>query len=277
MTTFASPANTSGQARAIAPIGFVRPVASTGTRRPEPLVSAAAMFDRLLTDQAAGQLRGPVAVRDLDGTLGPLPFAGWCAAADRVDRAALDIFRAELPAAATVLDLACGPGRHAAYLAEQGLGVLGVDISAVAVTLTSATGAAAMQLNVLGDLPGRKGWDGLLLLDGNIGLSGDPRELLLRVTPLLAPGGRILIELDPDNMCDTRWLQLSDGQQLSAPFCWARLNLAGLHHAAHHLSLDVLRSWKHKRRRFALIANTSDRQPPAPHEQRRSSLGKDGS
>jgi hypothetical protein len=40
----------------------------------------------------------------------------------------------------------------------------------------------------------------VLLLDGNIGIGGDPHRLLRRVRELLTPTGRLLVELDVDGV-----------------------------------------------------------------------------
>ena len=51
--------------------------------------------------------------------------------------------------------------------------------------------------SVFQPVPGEGGWDTVLLADGNIGIGGDPVALLTRCRELLAPAGRVLVELDP--------------------------------------------------------------------------------
>ena len=46
-------------------------------------------------------------------------------------------------------------------------------------------------------MPGAGRYAGALLLDGNIGIGGDPVALLRRVARLLAPGGAVVVEVEP--------------------------------------------------------------------------------
>ncbi len=185
-----------------------------------PAVLAASMFDAAL--DAGG--RTPLTVR------GPswsrrLPIPRWCGAADGSDAAVLDRFARGLPAHAAVMDLGCGPGRHAEYLHHAGLRALGVDASPTAVALTRRRGVDAVRADALGPLPGGDhGWDGVVLLDGNIGIGGDPLLLLCRVRDLLAPEGRVLVELDPSRASDRCDAVLDDDRAVSPTFPWARLS-----------------------------------------------------
>lgn len=206
-------------------------------------VTAGALYDAALLARMAGAdatLRATGSARHL-----PLPLGRWCAPPDRSEVAVLEWLHAQLPDEASVLDLGCGPGRHSAYLAQQGLRVLGVDTSAVALELARARGVDALRADALGRLPacpagGQEGagWDGVLLLDGNIGLGGDPHLLLCRVRDLLAPAGHLLVELDTDGVTDRRSLHLDDGVTVSEAFAWARLGADSL---ARHACLAGLR------------------------------------
>jgi hypothetical protein len=49
---------------------------------------------------------------------------------------------------------------------------------------------------VFDPLPGAGRWETVLLLDGNIGIGGDPRRLLERCATLLRPGGAIMAEVE---------------------------------------------------------------------------------
>ncbi|TWG07537.1 hypothetical protein [Saccharopolyspora dendranthemae] len=55
----------------------------------------------------------------------------------------------------------------------------------------------ALHRDVFGPLPGERGWREVLLLDGNIGIGGDPAALLGRVRGLLRPGGAAWVEVEP--------------------------------------------------------------------------------
>jgi SAM-dependent methyltransferase len=120
----------------------------------------------------------------------PLPVQRWRSAADNGDELLLGRCRGP------TLDVGCGPGRLTSELVRRGIVAMGVDISAVAVALTTAQGAPAIQRDVFAPLPGRGRWRHILLADGNIGIGGDPVVLLRRVRDLLSPGGTVLVELD---------------------------------------------------------------------------------
>ena len=148
----------------------------------------------------------------------------WLAPADHVDRVVVG--RSTGP----VLDIGCGPGRLVHLLHAQGVEVLGIDIAEVAVALARATGAAAECRDVFGPVPGEGTWATVLLLDGNIGIGGDPGRLLARVDELLAPGGRVVIETDPDDDVDVHgWVRFArDNVPTGLPFLWSRVGLPGL-------------------------------------------------
>jgi uncharacterized protein len=71
------------------------------------------------------------------------------------------------------------------------------DVAPVAVTFTRQRGAIALRRNVFAHVPGKGRWPTALLIDGNIGISGDVVRLLRRMASLLAHGGRLLVEADP--------------------------------------------------------------------------------
>ena len=184
----------------------------------------------------------------------PLPLGTWCGAADPVDRAALDRLTAALPPPGDVLDVGCGPGRHAAALDAQGGRVVGVDTSLAATALTRGRGVEALHADVFEPLPDdQQGWDGVLLLDGNIGIGGDPVRLLGRARRLLRPGGTVLVELDPARPTDRGQARLRLGGRLSRPFPWARLAPADLAASAAAADLRVQEQWSAHRRAFALL------------------------
>ena len=120
-----------------------------------------------------------------------LPVRRWFLPADPAEHPALD--RATGPA----LDIGCGPGRHLIALAERGVFALGIDISPNMLDAARARGANVLERSVFDRVPGASRWRTALLLDGNIGIGGDPVALLSRVTELLAPDGRIIVEIEP--------------------------------------------------------------------------------
>ena len=215
----------------------------------------ASLAERLY-DTALSTAAGPGVVLQARyrGRTATLPVHRWLADADAVDRAALCRWSRLLPRGADVLDLGCGPGRHTAELHRRDVRALGVDASAVAVHLAQRRGAPALRADALGPLPGaHHGWDGVLLLDGNVGIGGDPVLLLCRVRDLLRPTGRVLVELDPQGTTDQGPARLRLGTTTSAPFPWARLGAGALSDAASWADLVVQERWSCGGRLFAVL------------------------
>jgi SAM-dependent methyltransferase len=96
-----------------------------------------------------------------------------------------------------VLDVGCGPGRILAALHHRGRASLGIDLAPSAVREAAARGGAVLCRSVFDPLPREGHWATALLLDGNIGIGGDPAGLLDRVRSLLRPGGEVVAELEP--------------------------------------------------------------------------------
>jgi len=95
-----------------------------------------------------------------------------------------------------VLDVGCGPGRHVVALAGRGVLTLGIDITPAAIALARHAGAPVLERSIFDRVPGAGRWATALLLDGNLGIGGDPALLLTRVAALLRPGGSVLVELE---------------------------------------------------------------------------------
>jgi SAM-dependent methyltransferase len=171
--------------------------------------------------------RGPLFLRRTDGWLLPLEVERWCAEPDAADAALLRRCRGP------VLDIGCGPGRLVAALAAHGLPALGVDVSPAAVARTRGAGAAVLRRSVFDRLPAEGRWRTALLVDGNIGIGGDPHGLLDRVRALLAPGGRLLAEAAAYDVDERLTVRVEDGHgRHGVDFPWARLGAAALRRAA---------------------------------------------
>ncbi|KUN89181.1 class I SAM-dependent methyltransferase [Streptomyces griseoruber] len=167
--------------------------------------------------------RGPLFLRRADGWLLPLEVERWCARADAVDLAVLD--RCE----GTVLDVGCGPGRLVAELTARGRTALGIDVSEAAVDHTIRLGGQALRRSVFEPLPGEGRWGTVLLMDGNIGIGGDPAALLERAARLLRPGGLLLAETAAVDVDERVHVHLTDARAaIGSPFPWARLGTAAL-------------------------------------------------
>ncbi|MEU8157129.1 class I SAM-dependent methyltransferase [Micromonospora sp. NPDC048986] len=153
-----------------------------------------------------------------------LPVRRWHGPAEPAVAALVD------RCAGPTLDLGCGPGRLTLALTRAGLTAVGVDISAQAVRLTRARGAVALQRDVFAALPAEGRWAHVLLIDGNIGIGGDPGVLLGRCHDLLRPGGTVLVELEPPGpglwrgRAQLAVQAVGGGSRLGPPFRWARLD-----------------------------------------------------
>jgi SAM-dependent methyltransferase len=137
-------------------------------------------------------LRGaPAALVGRDGRELPVDPVRWYAPADGDDQWLLD------RCAGRTLDLGCGPGRLVVALGQRGVPALGVDCSEQAVRECRARGGTAVRQDLFETVPDEGGWAHALLADGNIGIGGDPRRLLQRVTGMVRGGGSVLVETAP--------------------------------------------------------------------------------
>ncbi len=154
-----------------------------------------------------------------------------------------------------VLDVGCGPGRHVHHLARRGVLAIGIDVSREAVRLARRRGASVILGSVFDDVPGAGSWGTALLLDGNIGIGGDPGRLLRRVATLLAPSAEILVECSEAPAATRRGsVRLVGPDLVSAPFAWALVGSAELSSIAAAAGLDVIDRWTDEARHFAALA-----------------------
>ncbi|USQ85175.1 class I SAM-dependent methyltransferase [Streptomyces phaeoluteigriseus] len=207
--------------------------------------------------------RGPLFLRRADGWLLPLEVERWCARPDGVDLDVLD--RCE----GTVLDVGCGPGRLAAELAARGRTALGIDVSEAAVEQTVRLGGQALRRSVFEPLPGEGRWGTVLLMDGNVGIGGDPRALLDRSARLLSPGGLLIAETLPVDVDERAEVQVVDATEARGgtgnPFPWARLGSPALSRYADRAGWGAVDQWAAGGRCFvALRSRTASSRAEAP-------------
>ncbi|MFD9795864.1 class I SAM-dependent methyltransferase [Streptomyces sp. NPDC059070] len=166
---------------------------------------------------------GPLFLHRVDGWLLPLEVERWCAAPDPADLTVLRRCRG------AVLDIGCGPGRLVVALAAFGTAALGVDVSPEAVRRTRRSGGSALCRSVFDPLPGEGRWNTALLLDGNIGIGGDPAALLARAAQLLAPDGQLFVEVSALDVDERVEVRVADGRgAFGSVFPWSRLGAAAL-------------------------------------------------
>lgn len=106
----------------------------------------------------------------------------------------------ELKPGERLLDVGCGPGRHAVALAQRGLAVTGVDVSRVFLDLAAeqarASNVSASFFEVdARRMPFDEEFDAVIsICQGAFGLMGaDDSVVLRRMTEALKPGGRMAL------------------------------------------------------------------------------------
>jgi SAM-dependent methyltransferase len=172
---------------------------------------------------------------DSDGGAADLPVRRWSGPADADDAWLLD--RCTGP----TVDLGCGPGRLLVALARRGVPALGVDHSPIAQQQCRAGGVVMLRRDVFARVPGEGRWAHVLLADGNIGIGGDPRRLLVRAAGLLTVGGTMLVETDPEP--ERAWqgvVRVRTARGSGPSTRWARVGAAALSRLAATLGLAVV-------------------------------------
>ncbi|MCB1038129.1 MAG: methyltransferase domain-containing protein [Acidimicrobiales bacterium] len=194
---------------------------------------------------------GPV-LRGDDGSEVRLDVAGWSAVADPVEQRLLATLDGP------VLDLGCGPGRLVVALAERGVPALGIDASPVAVHQAVGRQASALVRSVFGPIPGTGRWTTALLMDGNVGIGGDPVRLLARTAELLAPHGRAVVEVSSPGTGSHRYrARIESGGSTSAWFPWARVSADDIAHLSHRAGLRLETTTSDGGRWFATLARAA--------------------
>ncbi len=158
---------------------------------------------------------------------------------------------------APVLDIGCGPGRHVGCLVDDGVIALGIDTAPAMVRAARLRGAPVLERSIFDDLPGGGSWGSVLLLDGNIGIGGDPLALLRRVRRLLRHDGFAIAELSPpDVAASITVVRLEVDGEVSAPFGWATVPAGSITALSTAAGLRARRVWSEADRWFSELART---------------------
>jgi SAM-dependent methyltransferase len=178
-----------------------------------------------------------------------LDVAGWHQPATLDDHDALG--RAIGP----VLDIGCGPGRHVAALQARGCEALGIDISPAAVRAARRRGAPAIVASVWDRLPVSGYWQTALLLDGNVGIGGDPVALLGQAVRHLAGARRVIVELAVGCFAGPVTVQVTHRASTGPWFRWAVVTPSTIQTVAVTSGLIVDEQWTSATgRSFALLS-----------------------
>jgi SAM-dependent methyltransferase len=175
-----------------------------------------------MVDFAAGR-RSPVWLRVAPGRRLPHDLAAYFAPVTSHERGLLDLVEGP------VLDVGCGPARHARLLQARGVTTIGLDRSLLALGLARSLGLRRwLHADVcFGPLPPART---ALLLDGNLGLAGTPAgatRLLHRLAAACGPGGRLLVSGRPPRHGGLRAMVVRD-EYLGRAGPWGRWLQAGL-------------------------------------------------
>lgn len=166
-----------------------------------------------------------------------------------VDRYTADADAADLSviehSAGAVIDLGCGPGRMVRAAIVSGRFALGIDVSATAVAMAHGSGLPVLRHDINDALPLEGKWGTALLLDGNIGIGGDPRALLARARLLVDPRGLVIVETSAADAEERYFLaEVRDRcGRSSESFPWAQIGVGPLARIAAEVGLRVVERW----------------------------------
>ena len=94
----------------------------------------------------------------------------------------------------------------------------------------------------------------MLLLDGNVGIGGDPERLLARTAELLRPGGEAIVEVDaPGGGATVVGMRLEGAGAVGPWFDWARVDADAIVAVARRAGLRVAGRFEGDGRWFARL------------------------
>jgi SAM-dependent methyltransferase len=192
-----------------------------------------------------------------DGSRRRLPIGRWMGTPDAAEETVL------ARAVGPVLDIGCGVGRHVVALRGRGVRAVGVEISSVAVEIARERGAEVIEASAF-EHPTTSDWRTILLLDGNIGIGGNAVRLLRRCDALLAPGGGVLLELEPPATAPrAQRVRLEGARAASDWIPWHFVDFQEIDRLASAAGFSVAERWQAGGRWFAHLH-------PGPSSQKRS-------
>ena len=157
-----------------------------------------------------------------------------------------------------VLDVGSGPGRLVVALADLGVEGLGIDVCPLVVGLAQDRGAATIRGDIFGEVPGVGQWATALLLDGNIGIGGDPERLLGRLAEIASPHGSAVVELAATGARTRgRRVRVVHPGGETAWFPWAVVTVDELPGYASRSGWLVTETWCSGGRWFSLLKRTN--------------------
>lgn len=187
-------------------------------------------------------------LRAHDGRILPAPAERWFEPVTPAEQRLL--VRVDGP----VLDVGCGPARHALTLAEAGIVTLGIDISLPALAVARRRGAPVLHRSIFDRVPGHGRWGTALLLDGNVGIGGAPAVLLRRVAALLREGGRVLVELGaPGHAHQVDTVRFEHDGRAGPWFACASVGVDDLERIARDARVQICDVWHDSARWFAQL------------------------
>ncbi|CAN5120868.1 class I SAM-dependent methyltransferase [soil metagenome] len=154
-----------------------------------------------------------------------------------------------------VLDIGCGPGRMVRAAMSLGLIALGIDVSPTAIEIARESHLPVLDRSVFERLPREGSWATALLVDGNIGIGGDPSALLERCREIIAADGTVVVEVDRDASVDRAYsgTVVDIHGHASDEFPWAEIGRDALVARASMAGLRLAQSWVTDGRTFCRL------------------------
>ena len=207
-----------------------------------------AAFSPALTEEAATATAG-WQLRTGCGHAIDLDVAAWSAPCGPADESVL------ARCLAPTLDIGCGPARFVTALAHRGVPSLGIDVAPEAVRQGLSMGATVLLRSIFDRVPSAGRWATALLMDGNVGIGGDPAALLGRIAEVLRPRGELLVEVSEAGTGLVRTSAVLHGPAgaCGAPFPWALADERAITALADGAGLDPAASWTSHGRRFLSV------------------------